>query len=165
MCIKIWLGDLGQYNAGNLVGEWLTLPMDEEELDAKVKQYSRNGEGDYFIADYETPDGISVKEFGGDVQKLNEIAETLAGLSDYDVKRVAWLAGERDLEFALDNYEDVTFYEGQRLNDVAWDMVDEGLFGDVPDNIKSYLDYDAIGRDLRHDGYEETSEGVFYYQG
>lgn len=164
MCIKIWLGDLGQYNAGNLVGEWLSLPMDEEELAVKVNQYSRDGDGDYFIADYETPDGINVKQYDN-VMKLNTIAETLDGLSEYDVKRVVWLAGERDLETALDNYEDVTFYEGQRLKDVAYELVEDGCFGDIPETIASYIDYDAIAAALEHDGYEETSEGVFHYQG
>lgn len=165
MCIKIWLGDLGEYNNGNLVGEWLTLPMDEGELDAKVSKYSRNGEGDYFVADYETPEGIRVKEFGEYVQELNTVAEQLAGLSDCEMKRVAWLAGERDLETALDNYEDVIFYEGQRLKDVAMELVEEGCFGDIPETIAKYIDYDAIARDLEHDGYEETKDGVFYYQG
>lgn len=163
--IKIRLGDLGEYNAGNLVGEWLTLPMDSEELDAKVRKYNRDGEGDIFIADYETPDGISVKEFGEDVQKLNEVAGTLAGLSDYDMKRLAWLAGKRNLATALDNFEDVIFYEGQRLKDVAMELVDDGCFGEIPETIANYIDYDAIGRDLGFDGYEETKDGVFYYQG
>lgn len=53
--IKIWLGDLGAYNAGKLIGEWLELPMDARELTAKIDLYSRNGEGAYFFADWEEP--------------------------------------------------------------------------------------------------------------
>lgn len=42
------------------------------------------------------------------------------------------------------------------MRELAEQFVDEGLFGDIPENIQSYLDYDAIARDLSMD-YSETS--------
>ena len=38
--IKIWIGNLAAYNAGTLRGEWVNLPISDEELQAV---YSRIG--------------------------------------------------------------------------------------------------------------------------
>lgn len=165
MEIRIWLGDLGAYNAGELRGEWLTLPMDPDELAAKIGRYSENGRGDYFIADHECEVPGLVSESSNPAQ-LNEWAERLAGLSDHDIKRFTYLYGERrDVDHALDHFEDVQFYEGRSLRQVAEELVDDGCFGPIPTALSHYIDYAAIGRDLRHDGYDETPEGVFHYCG
>ncbi len=160
--IRIWLGDLGAYNAGTLRGEWLSLPMDADELAAKVSEYTRNGEGDYFIADSECDvDGIKIGEYN-DPQELNELAENLEELSEYDQARVAYLIDDGcSTADALDGYEDVDFYPDMTLTKLAEHFVDDGLFGEIAPSIINYIDYEAIGRDLGFDGYHETSKGVF----
>ncbi|MEM7547714.1 MAG: antirestriction protein ArdA [Pseudomonadota bacterium] len=50
---------------------------------------------------------------------------------------------------------DVDIYEMESLRELAEHFVDEGLFGDIPERISFYLDYDAIARDLGMD-YTET---------
>jgi antirestriction protein len=161
MEIKIWLGDLGAYNAGKLVGEWLALPMDSDELQAKIDQYTDNGRGDYFIADHECEIPALVKE-SSDPLKLNELAEEMADLRDDEITRVKYLLGQGyDADDALAKYEDVQFYPDMTLRQVAEQLVDDGCFGDIPDSIANYIDYEAIGRDLGMDGYDETPEGVF----
>jgi antirestriction protein len=96
---------------------------------------------------------------------LNAIASRLWDLSDYDLERVVYLANNgHKIGDALDNYEDVTLYVGMNLRAVAEQLVDDGLFGTIPDSIANYIDYDAIARDLRHDGYDETPTGVFEYR-
>lgn len=52
--------------------------------------------------------------------------------------------------------ENVDIYYIDSMRELAEQFVDEGLFGDIPENIQSYLDYDAIARDLSMD-YSETS--------
>lgn len=53
--ISIYLTNLGKYNEGCLIGEWVNLPITNEELE-EVKE--RIGINEYyeewFIADYET---------------------------------------------------------------------------------------------------------------
>lgn len=46
------------------------------------------------------------------------------------------------------------------LKELAEQFVDEGLFGDIPTSIQSYLDYDAIARDLGCDYSETEIAGV-----
>ena len=50
----------------------------------------------------------------------------------------------------------VNIYQVETLRDLAEAFVDEGLFGDIPEAIARYLDFDAIARDLGMD-YVETN--------
>ena len=50
---------------------------------------------------------------------------------------------------------DLDLYRVDSLRDLAMEFVEEGLFGEIPENIRFYLDYDAIARDLDIDGYTE----------
>lgn len=50
---------------------------------------------------------------------------------------------------------DVTIYHVFSLRELAEQFVEEGLFGDIPERLQNYIDYDAIARDLHHDGYRE----------
>ena len=59
---------------------------------------------------------------------------------------------------------DVDIYGVDSLRDLAIDFVEEGMFGDIPEPVRSYIDYDAIARDLSMD-YAETviaGERVIY---
>ncbi|APG63125.1 antirestriction protein ArdA [Sphingorhabdus lutea] len=51
---------------------------------------------------------------------------------------------------------DIDIYEMDTLKELAEQFVDEGLFGEIPTNLRNYLDYDAIAYDLGMD-YSETS--------
>ncbi len=50
---------------------------------------------------------------------------------------------------------DIDVYELDSMRALAEQFVDEGLFGDIPERLQFYLDYDAIARDLSFD-YSET---------
>ncbi|WP_307374309.1 antirestriction protein ArdA [Peteryoungia aggregata] len=50
---------------------------------------------------------------------------------------------------------DVDIYEEDSMKALAERFVDDGLFGEIPDHLAHYIDYDAIARDLSMD-YTET---------
>lgn len=50
---------------------------------------------------------------------------------------------------------DVDIYEIDSLKELAEQFVDDGLFGDIPERLQFYIDYEAIARDLAVD-YTET---------
>lgn len=86
--------------------------------------------------------------------------------SDDDKIRVIVTVGEAGYKFDLgtdspDQF-DVDLYEIDSLRDLAMQFVKEGLFGDIPESIRNYLDYDAIARDLGMDYSETTIEGMRY---
>ena len=46
---------------------------------------------------------------------------------------------------------DVTIYELDSMRELAEQFIEEGLFGEIPENLAPYIDYDAIARDLGFD--------------
>lgn len=69
--------------------------------------------------------------------------------------RVIIAAGEvgYSFDFEKDSAEDfnIDLYECDSLRDLAIQFVEDGVFGEIPERIQYYLDYDAIARDLRCD--------------
>ncbi len=54
---------------------------------------------------------------------------------------------------------DLDIYHLDSLRDLAEQFVEEGLFGDIPERLSFYLDYDAIARDLSVEYSEATVAG------
>lgn len=80
---------------------------------------------------------------------------------DEDNKRRFIIAvGECGYDYDHESVEpddfDVDIYECDSLKELAEQFVDEGLFGDIPEHLTNYIDYDAIANDLGFD-YTETS--------
>lgn len=68
-------------------------------------------------------------------------------------------AGECGCDFLWSETEpgafEVDLYAVTSLRDLAEMFVEEGLFGDIPERLQYYIDFDAIARDLAVD-YTET---------
>lgn len=82
----------------------------------------------------------------------------LSACADWDDEqkiRVIVAAGECGYSFdpAADDPDalDVDLYELDSLHALAVQFVEDGLFGDIPEQVQAYLDYDAITRDLGMD--------------
>ncbi|MCB0711317.1 MAG: antirestriction protein ArdA [Ignavibacteriae bacterium] len=54
---------------------------------------------------------------------------------------------------------DVDIYEVDTLRELAIQFVDEGEYGDIPEQLQYYIDYDAIARDLGVNYSETTIAG------
>ena len=50
---------------------------------------------------------------------------------------------------------EIDLYAVSGLRDLAEQFVEEGLFGEIPESLQFYIDYEAIARDLAAD-YSET---------
>ena len=168
--MRVFLTDLQAYNEGNLVGRWIKLPLNPFELSQAISEVLTEGEAicgtenheEVFITDYEAD--ITVDEYG-DIHKINELAEILEQLSGYDLLKLKLLKhegyNERDvLEQGIDTYDvdvhdytnDTSFTDVYEL--LAYDLVEEGCFGEIPKHLEYYIDYSAIARDLSYDYVE-----------
>jgi antirestriction protein len=158
MEIRIYITNLAKYNAGYLVGKWVTLPLCEDELWAEVKAVLGEDE-EHFITDYEAP--FRIEEYDS-LTDLNKMAAELEDMDNEDVKKALFLVNEQGYSFedAIRKMDDVDYYPNMTLKDMAEQFVDEGMFGVIPDKIQGYIDYEAIARDLRFD-YAETPDGCF----
>ena len=50
----------------------------------------------------------------------------------------------------------------ESLKELAEHFVEEGLYGDIPEVLQSYIDYDAIARDLGMDYSRITINDTVY---
>ena len=74
---NVFITNLGKYNEGELVGEWVSLPCDD--LDAVYERIGIDEEyEEAFITDFETDFNYSVGEYES-IEDLNECAEELEG--------------------------------------------------------------------------------------
>lgn len=92
--------------------------------------------------------------------------EAVTDWSEDDKIKTIIAVGEAGYSFTLgeDNPDqfDIDLYAIDSLRDLAMQFVEEGLFGDIPERIKHYLDYDAIARDLGMDYSETTIDNTRY---
>jgi hypothetical protein len=136
-----------------------------EDIEAEIKVIKiSHGLGDdleLFVADVEDdPTGtITGDESLSEAFKVNDL---ISGLEDYELKKVNYMVSQcgYELSNAIDCVDDCDLYEDMSLKDLAYDFVDEGLFGEIPAAISNYLDYDAIARDLSYD-YAEYNGDIF----
>ncbi len=74
--------------------------------------------------------------------------------------------GECGYKFDLSNDNpnafDVDIYQLDTMRELAERFVDEGLYGTIPQSLQSYVDYDAIARDLSMDYAQITIDGTRY---
>lgn len=164
--LRIALTNLGKYNEGELIFKWLDLPATDEEM---KKAFDEIGvaEGteyeEYFITDYETDiDGLEVGEYEN-LWKLNDKMDDLSSLQDYEIEEIKAImeAQGASLEEALEVQREGNFayYSGvDSYEELAEMFVDEGNYGEIPENLKYYIDFSAIGRDLSFD-YTQTKNG------
>lgn len=170
MSTKIALTNLGKYNEGELVFTWLSVPFTSEELEEafdKIEVASNTEYEEYFISDYETDiEGLKIHEYEN-LDELNDLLERIESLDSYEVEVLEAIIEARgeSLESALETIEksDYIYYSNiYSYEELAEQFVEEGLFGEIPEHLASYIDYEKIGRDLKYD-YVKTSKGFIRF--
>ena len=157
--IKGFITNLGKYNEGILMGEWITFPIDDEELEKVLKRIGINEEyEEVFFTDWESDIDINAGEYE-DIETMNELAERLESADGEKIEAIMEATGYC-LSEALDCEEDAVWYPGMTLEEVAEEIVNDCY--NLPDFALRYFDYEAFARDLSFDGYTETYNGVIY---
>lgn len=86
--ISIYVTNLGKYNEGELIGEWVDLPIDNDELLEVYRRIGINTEyEEIFLSDYESEiEGITryISEYTP-IEELNALASELEGLNALEV--------------------------------------------------------------------------------
>ncbi len=154
--IKIYLTNLGKYNEGELVGEWIEMPISEEELQEVFKRIGINEEyEEFFITDYECDiEGVKIGEYES-IEKLNEIAEAFEDINEHESIIIqAMLSEGYSLEDAIEKKDDCMMYPNcEDMEDVAREYAEQvGLLDGIPENLQNYFDFEAFGRDMSFEG-------------
>lgn len=152
MEFKIFIANLGKYNEGKMVGEWINLPATEKELEDVLDKIGINEEyEEVFIADYENEFGYKVDEYA-DLDELNELADTLDNLT-YDEEKILKAGTElwsfEDVLYNLDSFSLMEDINSEY--DLGYYWIEESGCYDL-DNLgmlRNYINYEAFGRDIR----------------
>ena len=187
-----FITNLGKYNEGELVGEWVKFPTTAEEM---KKVFERIGIGqkddfgnpyeEWFITDYDCyVDGLYDKL--GEYESLDELNYLASKLDDmksweYDQFCAAMEMGDHsgsvqeiiNLTENLDCYD--VYPDIHDYDDLGRYYIDELDAMQVPEHLKNYIDYEAYGRDVALDeggdftylGYVRDTGSSFheYYDG
>lgn len=159
--IKGFITNLGKYNEGEYIGEWIEFPIDEDELEAVFERIGINEEYEEFFftdwdCDFET--GLGEDET---IEKVNELAEAL-DKADVEIIKAIIEATGYSIDEALEMESDAIFYPNTSLESVAYEIVQECY--QLPEFAERYFDYERFARDLSYDGYYEVSNGTICIQ-
>ena len=163
--ISVWVGNLGKYNEGELVGEWFSFPCEdfEEEWEELMKVIGIGGRyEEVFCADWECNiPGLKYSEYP-DYEELDSIAQEWDSMRDYERAQVGVRMAlcDEDIFEAIDHMDEVTIWYGCiDMEDVAERFIDDtGILDRVPDTVRYYFDFKAYGRDMEIDGCFDYSE-------
>ena len=172
-----FITNLGKYNEGELVGEWVKFPTTAEEMKEVFKRIGIGQRDDFgqpyeewFITDYDCyVDGLYSKlgEYEN-LDELNYLASKLDEMSEseYAQFQAGMEMGDHcgSLQEIINLTENLDCYEVypdiHDYDDLGRYYIEELDVMQVPEHLQNYIDYEAYGRDV---ALEEN--GTFTNQG
>lgn len=154
---RIYVACLAAYNNGWLHGVWIDVEDDadavRDAINAMLKTSPVPGAEEYAIHDHEGFGGVEIAEYAG-VDKVVRIASFLRARGTLGALVLEHFCGDLDAAAsALD--EDYRGVFGS-LADCYQDMTEETLT--IPEALRLYIDWEAMGRDARLNGEVFTVE-------
>lgn len=157
--LSVFITNLGKYNEGELVGDWLNLPTDYETLHETLKRIGIGGRyKEWFITDYECSI-FGMTDYLGEYENLDELnymAELIDECSKSDEEKLEAVLdyespnGAGEIIEIIMNLDDYDFSSSIEDDEDLGRYYIEGLNAlDVPEYLSSYIDYEAYGRDVR----------------
>lgn len=164
---KAFITNLGKYNEGELVGEWVEFPIDEDEFNDILSRIGISPEyEEWFVTDYDCSlDGFDWQELGEypSYEQLQEFGLLLEEVDDVEaVDNVYEVTG--DLKEAIEGLEDGNYiYHPDIKSNSDWgyyvvDNYYDGVENLGIDNLENYFDYAALGRELDFESWGEDDE-------
>jgi len=157
-----WVGCLGCYNSGALVGKWIA-GNECDDLEAAGLTNSAGaclkcGADEFYVLDHENFGGVLSGECSP-MEAFNA-ALLLESVGDDDRARwEAWLSNGMPAD--IDAMRECYIGEFSTDEELGEYYADEcGLLSEMPESLQRYFDYAAYGRDLAYDTFEA---GGFYF--
>ena len=158
---EAYITNLGKYNEGALVGEYLKFPTTSEEVQALLKRIGIDGVRyeEIFITDY---DGDMPELYSGfgeyeSIDELNYLASLLSEMDENDLEKFEAVldTGEhsgsvKELINLTQNLDCLELYSGITSEEELGRMyIQEFDAIPIPEHLIDYIDYEAYGRDVR----------------
>jgi hypothetical protein len=162
MEVNIYVANLGAYNRGYLVGEWISLPCYDlqERLDkilngkeaVETRDFDFMIDEEWAVHDYECK--FQISEYSN-VFKLNEIAERIESLEKYQEEIFLAVCEHEcikdldDVEEIIDNLDKYQLYSDIKNDyDLGYFWLFESGCYTVPDFLHCYVDCESFGSDI-----------------
>ena len=163
-----FITNLGKYNEGELVGEWVKFPTTAEEMKEVFKRIGIGQKDDFgqpyeewFITDYDCyVDGLYDKL--GEYENLDELNYLASKLDEMDQGEYAQFQAGMEmgdhcgsLQEIINLTENLDCYEIypniEDYDDLGRYYIEELDAMQVPEHLQNYIDYEAYGRDVAMD--------------
>ena len=163
-----FITNLGKYNEGELVGEWVKFPTTAEEMKEVFKRIGIGQKDDFgqpyeewFITDYDCyVDGLYDKL--GEYENLDELNYLASKLDEMDQGEYAQFQAGMEmgdhcgsLQEIINLTENLDCYEIypniEDYDDLGQYYIEELDAMQVPEHLQNYIDYEAYGRDVAMD--------------
>ena len=175
--LSVWIGNLGKYNEGYLIGEWLKLPATDKEINKLLERIGTSDKPDvngvyyeeYFCADYDNYTGLKdVLNYEYDLSYLNYFAYKLEQLSPKEYEKLRLIVKNQNLEF----YETLNFLAQDFINKIEdykdFDKKDIGTINYDISFFENDIDYknflyskEIQDRDYDGDGVKDIHDADF----
>lgn len=172
--LKIFITNLSEYNNGNLIGEWVSLPSDSSFINQTIRKIlSSDDSEEVFITDWEWDNKtiFEIDEYEN-IQLLNSKLFKLSELTPYQLESIYFLIKEGicvcdDLDECINQSYDVVIHRNKSMRDIGIERIKEivGL-NEIPSIITNNIDYDGVGEEIRVGGYfVEDGNTIYEYIG
>ena len=158
---EAYITNLGKYNEGALVGEYLKFPTTAEEVQALLKRIGIDGVRyeEIFITDYDGYMPGLYAHFGEyeSIDELNYLASLLSEMDQSELEKFEAVleTGEysgsvKELINLTQNLDCFEFYSGITSEEELGRMYIQNFDAiPIPEHLIDYIDYEAYGRDVR----------------
>lgn len=153
--IRGYITNLGKYNEGYLIGEWIDFPISDKDLAAALERIGVSDEPDengryyeeYFFTDWDSSiDGVTA-DLGEyiSINEVNEIAERIEEYGDL-AEAVIEAFGIDDL--MNNDPDDYIIWSAEDDYDLGEALTEEsGILESIPAELRNYFNFTAYGRD------------------
>ncbi len=145
---RIYVACLAGYNAGHLHGRWIDANQDADSIHEEIQEMLSaspiSDAEEWAIHDHEGFCGVSVGEYE-DIERIVELAQ----LIDEHGPAFAAYASHVGIDHTdVDGFQDAFCGHWDSEEAYAEHTVDEGLWGEIPENLTFYIDTEKMARDL-----------------
>ncbi|WP_419420685.1 antirestriction protein ArdA [Legionella sp. D16C41] len=159
---SIYVACLASYNHGILHGAWINANQHADEISDEIQTMLAKSTieeaGDYALHDYEGFGNIHLSE-SEDIETVSRYADFMATYGKLGQALIANVGFEEAVLMMNECY--LGAYDSEV--DFAWHILEECYSHAIPDNLVSYLDYEAFARDLfLSDYYSVEANGEIY---
>ncbi len=177
---EAFITNLGKYNEGTLIGEWVSFPATPEEVKKALEKIGIGAKDEFgnvyeewFITDYNCDvDGLAKNINFGEYENLDELnylASKIGELNSYELEKFQavlevsdYTGSVKDIINLTGNLDKYDIYpDVKNCEDLGIYYVDELELVKVPDELRYYIDYESYGRDIALDENGQFTENGY----